>query len=73
MRSSVPTGPAPIGVTVAVSHHGYGGDLDATEATDAWEAYGTAHRTVYVPRVRCQQHWSIGPLARAWRLKSSRS
>jgi hypothetical protein len=32
-------GRAPIGMTVAVSHHAYGGDLDVTKATQAWKAW----------------------------------
>jgi uncharacterized protein YndB with AHSA1/START domain len=32
-------GRAPIGMTVAVSHHAYGGDLDVAKATQAWEAW----------------------------------
>jgi hypothetical protein len=32
-------GRAPIGMTVAVSHHTYGRDLDVAKATQAWEAW----------------------------------
>lgn len=32
-------GRAPIGLTVAVSHHAYGRDLDVAKATQAWEAW----------------------------------
>lgn len=34
-------GRAPIGMTVAVSHHAYGTDLDVAKATQAWETWLT--------------------------------